>query len=969
MAGMFGGSRGNNLTPTVYTGISLQTSSSGMPIPIGWGQFRAGVNIIWLNNFKASASGGGKGGKGGGGKGGAKTYTYSTGVIMAICEGPIQGHSAMWSNGQGTNVVALGMTEFLGSSVQVPPSFISSTYPSQALSYADTAYLFASDLALGSSNTIPEISIEVVGTFSGSIVVLPDANMADIIPDFLTNARYGLDPSIAPYIDATTLADYHNYNLAALLWFSPYLHTQEQALTTLQRWAQLTNTFIFWSGTSLKFVPLATSLVISALATYTPNTTPLFSLTYDDFAFDPSSEDPITFSRVNPKDIQNRIEIDCLDRFNSYNTTPVNWEDSGLVSRYGLSQPNIIQATECCDTGAALRIAQLIGIRLASIRNTYTFKLGPNWFILEPGDIVEITDVNLGLTNFPIRLTQVEEDSDGLLHITAEQMPAGGGQAITYNAQANSASPGPDTFAAPGNVNPPAIFEPGTAYTNGQAEIWIGLSGGANWGGALVFASSDNVNYANVGEVTSKSAQGVTTTSLPTNVDPDVTHTLGIDLTESLTQLSTGTTHADADNFITACLIDTEVVAYGTIALTGTYAYNLTYLRRGVYGTTIASHTSGGQITRIDPGAVCVLTLPQQWIGQTLYFKFCSYNIFGKETQDISLVSAYTYVPQGPTFHIEPPTVIALNTTRNFQPDGSVLLGMDVMWTASIGPQVGSYEIQYSLDSGVTWTVDVSTGALATDFNLTPAVANTNYRARVRAISQNGYAVSAWSTSSVVNSGSSSTTVPSTPTGLAATPGNGTVSLIWNANASADAVQFYNVWRAVGTGAVFGSAVKIATVNALSFLDTGLAPGSGWTYFLTATNTAGTSTATAGVNAVVLTATSTWAPSMSLARLTEANEELFVIDMVYATALPINLTGSKGGCDIAATGTVNFDLRKNGSSIGTATIPSGTTGRSIATFTFASAVSFAIGDTFSMIAPASPDTTLKNFYFSFLGSR
>src|ERR1700676_2498426 len=83
---------------------------------------------------------------------------------------------------------------------------------------------------------------------------VPDANPADIISDYILSAQYGLDPS-ATYIDAGSLAFFKTYCLAQSLLMSPYIRTQEQATQTIQRWAQLTNSWIFWNGISLKFVP------------------------------------------------------------------------------------------------------------------------------------------------------------------------------------------------------------------------------------------------------------------------------------------------------------------------------------------------------------------------------------------------------------------------------------------------------------------------------------------------------------------------------------------------------------------------------------------------------------------------------------------------------------------------------------------------------------------------------------------
>ena len=40
-------------------------------------------------------------------------------------------------------------------------------------------------------------------------------------------------------------------------------------------------------------------------------------------------------------------------------------------------------------------------------------------------DIVTITDANLGLSNYPVRIVTIEEDDNGLLAITAEELVTG----------------------------------------------------------------------------------------------------------------------------------------------------------------------------------------------------------------------------------------------------------------------------------------------------------------------------------------------------------------------------------------------------------------------------------------------------------------------------------------------------------------------------------------------------------------
>ena len=103
-----------------------------------------------------------------------------------------------------------------------------------------------------------------------------------------------------------------------------------------------------------------------------------------------------------------------------------------------------------------------------------------------------------------------------------------------------------------------------------------------NWGGAFVWISTDGTTYGQIGTVTAPSRQGVLTASLPAppGANPDIADTLSVSLIESGGTLASGT-NADAQNGVTLCLLDKELLAYATATLTGPNAYNLTYLYRG----------------------------------------------------------------------------------------------------------------------------------------------------------------------------------------------------------------------------------------------------------------------------------------------------------------------------------------------------------------------------------------------------
>ena len=121
---------------------------------------------------------------------------------------------------------------------------------------------------------------------------------------------------------------------------------------------------------------------------------------------------------------------------------------------------------------------------------------------------------------------------------------------------------------------------------------------------------------------------------LTSGSDPDTVNTLSVDLSESLSSLLSGTVN-DADNFHTVCYVDGEYISYETATLTSANHYDLTYLRRGGFGSTIASHNSGTQFARLDDG-IFAYSYDKSKIGQTIYIKLLSYNIYGGGEQSLA---------------------------------------------------------------------------------------------------------------------------------------------------------------------------------------------------------------------------------------------------------------------------------------------------------------------------------------------
>lgn len=433
---------------------------------------------------------------------------------------------------------------------------------------------------------------------------------------------------------------------------------------------------------------------------FTPDMTPIYSLGEDDYIVQGSSvginvgvtpggpalragatpitggftDDPLHIVRSTPADANNLIEVECLDRQNNYNTAIAEAFDQGSIDLYGVRRDTSTKARFITDPlYVGGMVAQLLLQRHLLYRNTYTFQLGWKYILLEPMDLVQITDSRLGPSALTVRITAVEEDDEGMLSITAEDffgpysptvlypsanfapsvspsiLGVGGGTAAPTVKQASGAAVGgfvPNWSAAPGNVNAPLIFEPPAALLSGDLEIWIALSGGPNWGGAQVWISSDGSSYAFAGTVSGSATQGLLTARIgDSGGNPDTTDTCSVDVSESRGQLM-AVSPTDAANLVTLCYMGGELFAYQNASLTSAYHYNLTTLYRGAYGTTAAIHPSGTQFARIDQ-SVGRFPYPNTLVGQTLYLKFLSFNIVGGALQNLAEVVSYTYTATG----------------------------------------------------------------------------------------------------------------------------------------------------------------------------------------------------------------------------------------------------------------------------------------------------------------------------------
>ena len=622
--------------------LQVQQSSQGLTLPVIYGRTRVAGNLIWYGDFvtienKTTTQQGGKGG------GGVKqvdiAYTYEAAVMLALCEGEIQGVGRIWRDKEKFDSLAqLRLTLMRGGDEQPLWTHLAQAkHQNQALNYSGTAYLCSPNYELTKSAQIYQHNFEVIGKlgYSGNI---PDANPRDIIRDLLTNQRYGCGFPVDSIGDTDR---YSNYCRAVGIFLSPAYTEQGEAQRNISELLEQTNSAAVFSQGRLKIVPYGDGNYSGNGAVYVADNKAIYDLTDDDFIVS-GAEDPVNVERKTNADAFNQIQVEYLDRDNDYNVAIAEVKDQANIEQYGLRPKEAVKMHGICDGKVAQKVAQQLLQRALYVRNEYEFKLGWKYCLLEPMDIVTLTDAGLGLDKTPVRITEIEEDEEGVLSVKAEDYPLGVHTVSEYPTQP-SLGYSADYNVSPGNAHAPVIFEAPLQLTGGEPQIWMATAGGDMWGGAEVWVSTDGDSYTRVGAVNHKARFGSLTAALPNGAVFDRTNTLSVEI--SAGQM-TGGTEQDSRDLLTLCYVDGEFLAYANAELKGVGRYTLGNLTRGAYGSAIDAHAAGSQFARIDD-TLFRYTVPRNWIGRTVWVKLVSYNVFSGGIQDLASVPAYSYTIKG----------------------------------------------------------------------------------------------------------------------------------------------------------------------------------------------------------------------------------------------------------------------------------------------------------------------------------
>lgn len=674
------------------------------------------------------------------------------------------------SGGVGTYTVNHSQTVASGSPMR-STQLAWSGYPSgtptvQKITYDNQAYVASSSYNLGSSAALPNLGFEVEGVVPGysDANSIYDADPSAVIPDYLLEPVHGalagypgtplvIGSSAAPLTGTSN--SYQAYVMSLGLLTSPLEDTQRQATDFISELLQCTNSDCRLSVGTLEIIPYADQAVSATVAgtsfSYTPNLTPEYQFTDDDYS--PQKDDPpVKLSRTPQSDTYNMVSVEYLDRSNYYNTAPVTCSDQSDIALYGPRLASSLSWHQITQSNVALQAGQLWLQRQLYERNSYTFRVRADYSLLEPMDYIALNDTNLGLVGQVCQITQIDDDADNVLTITATELPGVIRTVAQYNWNA-AAGYFANYAADPGVVQTPAIFVMPPIPAALSEGITIGLAACGQtsngvWLGCDVYCSLDGgTTYEPVGTMPEACRYGALTANLAAVADPDTTSTLSIALANTNLQISTAVTHAEADSVQTMVLVDTgtqaEVMSFGAAALASAGHYNLSYLRRGLYGSLDQAHTTSDLFVRLD-GAIFQIALDPGYAGQTVYFKFVSFNLYkqyGNQTLASSTAYPYTIpsaLPVSGTNALIPQGTCAVNGTSVYkQPNGVVAWDSD-----AYSPQA------YLNGCFISWrsASSVSADSIMTGFSTNPT-ASLSFTSLNFAIYQNGGAVGIYESS------------------------------------------------------------------------------------------------------------------------------------------------------------------------------------------------------------------------------
>ncbi len=453
-----------------------------------------------------------------------------------------------------------------------------------------------------------------------------DTTPPAISRDILTNNLYGLGLPLAK-LDLASFAETEAFCHANDLLISMVFDSSTSIIDIIQNILAHHNGYMIWRNGRIEHRQIRTETIVNRLTVI------------DDVV---RKDPPVNGQRTGFREMKNRLRLRYTKRADAYSTGIVQAEDEVHQAIHGMraGEVNLPGYT----VGArAQKFAWTLLQRSLTVPESYSFSAGPRQVAnLFPGSVFALSDTQLGLINIPMRVISMKEGKDYKVDVEAVEE-------IDYVLDLRDA-PSDVPFVPlarggiPRSVIDKMLMEFPSLATHDENVLGLTFSQptGANWAGASVHQSFDNITYDNIQTLFGSGLTGTVISVIGERIRVRIT-----DAGVTLQSVANIFTLLSSLNINLCWLRETDTYfRFARATLIAPSEWDIEGIIWDVYNVPSFIHQiSAGQ-------TIAFLTYKQEPVdfqfgierrGSNIFFKVVSFNFFG-ESEDIATVPAVSRV-------------------------------------------------------------------------------------------------------------------------------------------------------------------------------------------------------------------------------------------------------------------------------------------------------------------------------------
>jgi hypothetical protein len=348
-------------------------------------------------------------------------------TVLGICLAPVDSVDRVYKDQENDTTSATILSRIVGSGGSYTLDLDSGSTPAvwtpSGQRYRNIVRFSSPEFSLDKDGKVPDVSWEVVGrAVTGTTDCLPKDIAYDIVVTLMGRSSSELQTDTG--LDGTAASSWWYWCRAMGFRVSRCLRDQVPAKQLLEELAAATFSTVIVSEGKIKFVPLGDSSVTGDGITFVPPSS-VATLDADELKRASGEPDPLRLVRSPERECFNYIAIRYIDRAKEYEPVIADYLDASDAEQRGIIRAPTVEVPWVLGASHARNLAQLLVKRSLRLRNVYSFRLGPRWGLVEPGDFVTVSDGMLLTSGVQCRVEGIDETEDGSLEVRAREWPAG----------------------------------------------------------------------------------------------------------------------------------------------------------------------------------------------------------------------------------------------------------------------------------------------------------------------------------------------------------------------------------------------------------------------------------------------------------------------------------------------------------------------------------------------------------------